>query len=86
MTSCAHLLLVYSDPVNGPEPFVVLNVVDTVFQISKPLRNVELEQIAQQVFDVCAEMWRESNLQSHGKFQVENPAQHNMLFILNFIF
>lgn len=43
---------------------MTLDVVDAVLQISKALCKVDLEQIAKEIFEVRAEMGRESNLQS----------------------
>ena len=57
-----HLLLVDGDPVGGGEPLVSLDVGDAVLEVAVPLGQVHLEQVAQQVLQVAAEVGREANL------------------------
>lgn len=45
-----YLSLIYGNPVGCREPLVIFNVVDAVLQVAKPLRQVHLEQISQQIF------------------------------------
>ena len=56
LTETAHPLLVDCDPICGGEPLVVLDVVDSVFQVAVPLGQVDLKQVPQQVLQITTEM------------------------------
>lgn len=58
-----YLLLIDSDPVSGGEPPVVLYVIDSVLQVSEPLRQVHLQQISEQILEVTAKLAGEPHLQ-----------------------
>ena len=49
-------LLVDCDPICCGKPFVVLDIVDSVFQVAVPLGEVHLQQVPQQVFQITAEV------------------------------
>ena len=59
------LLLVDGYPVGEREPLVVLDVVDAVLQIAVAFGQVDLEQIAQQVLEVRAEVRGKAHLARH---------------------
>jgi hypothetical protein len=59
------LFLVDGDPFGRREPLVALDVVDAIFQVAEALRQVDLEQIAQEVLEVRAEVRRKSDLARH---------------------
>lgn len=58
-----RLSLVDGDPVCRGEPFVALDVVDSVLQVAVAFGQVHLQQVPQQVLQVGAEVGRESNLE-----------------------
>ena len=55
--------LVDGDPVGWLEPAVVFDVVDAVAQVAVTFRQVDLQQVAQQILQIGAEMRRKSHLQ-----------------------
>lgn len=57
-----YLLLIDGDPVSRLEPAMVFDVVDAVLQVAEALRQVHLEQIAQQILQIGAEVRRKSDL------------------------
>jgi len=59
---CCDLFLVDGDPVSGLEPAVVFNVVDAVPQVAETFRQVDLEQVAEQIFQIGAEVRRKPHL------------------------
>lgn len=65
-----YLLLVYGYPVSSGEPFVSFNIIDAVPEVSVPLSQVHLQQVSQQVLEICAEVAREPYL----KYQIQNSV------------
>ena len=59
----SYLLLVYRDPVCAGEPLVPLDVVDAVLEVAVALGQVNLEQVAEEVLQVGAEVRREPDLE-----------------------
>lgn len=57
-----HLFLINSDPVGTGEPLVILNVSDSIFQISESLGEIHLKKIFQQIFKITGEMGGKSDL------------------------
>lgn len=54
-----HALLEYGHPVERLKPFVLFDVVHAVLKIADAFRQVDLEQILEQVFEVHAEVrWK----------------------------
>ena len=58
----AYLLLVDGDPVGRLKPAVVLDVVDAALQVAETLRQIDLQQVAQQILQVRAEVRRKFHL------------------------
>jgi len=57
-----YLFLVDSDPVCAGKPLVSLNVIDTIFEVSVPFGQINLQKIAQEILQVRTEVWWEPNL------------------------
>ena len=57
-----YLLLVDGNPVSGCKPLMILNVIDTILQVAIALGQVYLQQVAQQVLQVWAEVGWEADL------------------------
>ena len=55
-------LLVDCDPICCGKPFVVLDIVDSVFQVAVPLGEVHLKEVPQQVLQITAEVGGEPDL------------------------
>ena len=47
-----YLSLVDGYPISGSEPLVALDIIDSVPEVAKTLRQVHLQQISQQVLQV----------------------------------
>ena len=58
----SHFLLVDGDPVRSCKPLVALDVRHSILQVPKPLGQVHLKEIAQQVLQVGREVRGESHL------------------------
>lgn len=65
--SCTRLSLVDGDPVCRGEPLVALDVVDAVLQVAVAFRQIDLQQVPQQVLQVGAEVRGESHLRGRAK-------------------
>ena len=57
-----YLSLVECDPVHRREPLVSADVLDAVLEVAESLRQIDLEQVAQQLLDVSAEVGGKANL------------------------
>lgn len=68
MNTLKYLSLINGNPIAAGEPFVVFNVVDAIFQISVTFRQINLQQILQQIFQVRRKMRRETHL--NDKLQI----------------
>ena len=55
-------LLVDCDPICCGKPFVVLDIVDSVFQVAVPLGEVHLQKVPQKVFQITAKVRGEPDL------------------------
>jgi len=56
-----HLLLVNCNPICGREPPVVLDVVDSVLQVTISFGEVDLKEVPKKFFQFGTKMWRESH-------------------------
>lgn len=68
--SCTRLSLVDGDPVRRGEPLVALDVVDAVLQVAVAFRQIDLQQVPQQVLQVGAEVGGESHLRGRANAYV----------------
>lgn len=70
-----YLFLVDCYPVCAHEPLVVLDVVDGVLEVAVPLGQVHLQQVAQQVLQVRAEVGGEADLEREGEERKESAVK-----------
>lgn len=65
ITTCKcwpHLPLVDGNPISSGKPFVTLDIIDTIPEVAKTLRQVHLQQISQEILQVWAEVWGKADL------------------------
>ena len=60
-----HLLLVHGDPVCCCKPLVSLDVLHAILEVSIPLGEVHLKEVAKDVFQVRSEVGRKADLHAH---------------------
>lgn len=58
-----YLFLIYGDPVCCGEPLVIFDVIHAVLQVAKSFRQVNLQQVPQQILQVGAKVGGKSYLQ-----------------------
>lgn len=84
-----YLALVNGDPIDGGEPFVVLDVRNSIFQVAKAFGQINLEQVLQQVLQLIGEMrWKFDlilySLTSYKQFVIY-LSRDNLLIDLNWL-
>lgn len=81
-----YLSLVDGDPVGAAEPPVVLDVGHAVLQVAESFRQIDLEQILQQIFQLVREVRREFDLDKEeipGCREPTHLSADNLLVDLN---
>ena len=74
----ANLPLVDTEPVDGGVPGVALDVLDSILEITKSLGEVHLEQVTQQVLQVCCEVGWEGPVNNGGKVTYMYPEMTHL--------
>lgn len=56
ITQVQYLSLIDGYPISCGKPFVVFDIIDTIPEVAKPLGQVHLKQIPQQILQIRAEV------------------------------
>lgn len=62
MAGMANLLLIDINPVGGSKPLVAFDVAHSVLQVPKPLGEVHLEKVTQEVLQISRKVGGKANL------------------------